>query len=100
LNGFLQLGRLALETGPGGALIAAYRTPGDAPERVLLPIALSALHLLTEGERSRTHKCRNEHYILLFYDITRSGTRHWCSVACMNRPVISELPAKKSGEVT
>jgi hypothetical protein len=49
LNGFLQLGRLALETGPDGALIAAYRTPGDAPERVLLPIALSALHLLTEG---------------------------------------------------
>jgi predicted RNA-binding Zn ribbon-like protein len=99
LNGILQLGRLALETGPGGALIAAYRTPGDAPERVLLPIALSALHLLTQGDRSRLHKCRNERCILLFYDMTRSATRHWCSVECMNRARSSQNYRRRKGDI-
>jgi len=99
LNGILHLGRLALETGPGGALIAVYRTPGGAPERVLLPVALFALRLLTEGERSRTHKCRNERYILLFYDMTRSATRHWCSVECMNRARSSQNYRRRKGDI-
>lgn len=55
------------------------------PERggLFLPIALSALHLLVEGERERIRACPN--CIGLFYDTSKNGTRRWCSEACMNR---------------
>lgn len=85
LNQVLALGYQSVELGAQGKLTANYRTTEPAYGAVLLPIALSALHLLTQGEPARLHRCANERCVGLFYDMTRSATRQWCSTACMNR---------------
>jgi predicted RNA-binding Zn ribbon-like protein len=51
----------------------------------LLAIALAAAELLAERDLSRLHDCQNERCLALFYDTTKSGTRHWCRPECMNR---------------
>jgi predicted RNA-binding Zn ribbon-like protein len=51
----------------------------------LLAVALAAAELLAEGELSRIRGCRSERCVLMFYDSTKSGTRHWCRPECMNR---------------
>lgn len=85
LNQVLSLGYQSLQQTAQGAIIAVYRTHDEQRGRILLPIALSALQLLTEAERQRLHSCKNERCILFFYDTTKSGTRQWCSLGCLNR---------------
>src|SRR6266571_2133793 len=85
LNRVLAMGYQSLAPGTEGKLTVTYRTTEPAHGAVLLPIALSALHVLTQGEPTRLHRCANERCTGLFYDTTRSATRHWCSTACMNR---------------
>ncbi len=85
LNQILSLGYQSLQQTAQGAIIAVYRVHDQQKGRILLPIALSAFRLLTEAERQRLHKCKNERCILFFYDTTKSGTRQWCSLGCMNR---------------
>ena len=63
----------------------SYAASGEPAAGVLLPAALSALRLLTQADLSRLHKCQSNQCVLLFYDTTKSGTRHWCSTACMDR---------------
>ncbi len=62
-----------------------YVSSGEQAAGLLLPAALSAMRLLTQMDLSRLHKCQSNQCILLFYDTTKSGTRHWCSTACMDR---------------
>ncbi len=62
-----------------------YASFAEPAAGLLLPAALSALRLLTQGDLNRLHKCQSNQCILLFYDMTKSGTRHWCSRACMDR---------------
>ncbi len=85
LNTILAMGYPALEATSGQEMIAVYRPHDDDQEAVLLPIALSALHLFTQAEHHRLHHCKNERCILFFYDTTKSATRQWCSLECMNR---------------
>ncbi len=85
LNAVLRLADLAVDRGTDGVVRSVYRTVNSLDGAVLLPVALSAKQLLTEGNLSRVHHCRNQRCILFFYDDTRSATRHWCSVGCMNR---------------
>jgi predicted RNA-binding Zn ribbon-like protein len=85
LNTILALGYPALEVTSGNDLIATYHTREADQGDILLPIALSAFHLLTQAEKLRLHKCKNDRCILFFYDTTKSATRQWCSLACMNR---------------
>jgi predicted RNA-binding Zn ribbon-like protein len=85
LNTILALGYPALAASPGQELIAVYRTRQDDQAAVLLPLALSALHLFTQAEQHRLHHCKNERCICFFYDTTKSATRQWCSLACLNR---------------
>jgi predicted RNA-binding Zn ribbon-like protein len=85
LNQMLALGYQSLRQDGSGKIVTIYRTHAQPLGRILLPIALSACQLLTESERPRLHKCKNERCILFFYDTTRSGTRRWCSLSCMNR---------------
>ena len=68
----------------GGAQVA-YMSSGERAAGLLLPAALSALRLLTQTDLSRLHKCASNQCVMLFYDTTKSGTRHWCSTACMDR---------------
>ena len=85
LNTILAMGYPALEAASGQEMIAVYRPRDDDKGAVLLPLALSALHLFTQAERHRLHHCKNERCILFFYDTTKSATRQWCSLGCMNR---------------
>jgi predicted RNA-binding Zn ribbon-like protein len=85
LNTILAMGYPALEGASAQEMIAVYCPRNDEQGAVLLPLALSALHLFTQAERHRLHQCKNERCILFFYDTTKSATRQWCSLECMNR---------------
>lgn len=85
VNRVLATGSEAVVVGADGALRAAYPTREPGPEATLLPIARSALALLTERDPARLHRCGNERCVLMFYDTSKSATRRWCSVACMDR---------------
>ncbi|GCE31947.1 RNA-binding protein [Dictyobacter alpinus] len=85
LNQMLALGYQLAQVTPQGTIMAIYRVYDEQKGRILLPIALSALRLLTEGERSRLHKCKNDRCILFFYDTSKGGSRQWCSLGCLNR---------------
>jgi len=84
LNNVLRTGAHALILTSSGAVQPVYRAqPGAAS--ILFAIALSALQLARDGERQRLHRCSNDRCVLLFYDTTKSATRRWCSVGCMDR---------------
>lgn len=84
LNAALAGGVHAITRAPDGALLSAYRTqPGAEP--MVFAIALSAALLIRDGDHRRLHRCDNARCVLLFYDTTRSATRRWCSVGCMER---------------
>jgi predicted RNA-binding Zn ribbon-like protein len=85
LNTILREGYYALEVSPQGKVSAVYRTRGNQESETLLAIARAAMDLITMQDLSRLHACQNERCMLLFYDTTKSATRHWCSIACTNR---------------
>jgi predicted RNA-binding Zn ribbon-like protein len=85
LNHLLHIGHQSLEVTPEGELEPKYHASDREKQAVLLSIALSALRLLTQRERTRLRRCKNERCIGVFYDTTRSATRHWCTLECMNR---------------
>jgi predicted RNA-binding Zn ribbon-like protein len=83
LNAVLREGYYELNIFSEGKALAVYRSHQDTS--ILVPIAFAALQLLTEQDLSRLRVCQNDRCILLFYDTTRSATRHWCSISCTNR---------------
>lgn len=85
LNRILRAGYVAIGMDAEGQLHQVTGSHDSGVDGMLLPIARSALGLLTEQEASRLHRCANERCVLLFYDTTKSGTRRWCSTGCMNR---------------
>jgi predicted RNA-binding Zn ribbon-like protein len=85
INRILRDGYVALEPDPSGVVRAVNRHADPGPAALLFPIARAAVMLLTERDLSRLHRCGNERCVLLFYDTTKSGTRRWCSLGCMNR---------------
>lgn len=85
LNAILAMGYPALDVVSEQELVPVYRTREAEQGVVLLSIALSAFHLFTQAEKPRLHKCKNDRCILFFYDTTKSATRQWCSLECMNR---------------
>lgn len=83
LNHILARGSFSLsltKTGPRRTY-----SPRGGKSDPLLAIALAAQELLAERELSRLRHCQSELCTMLFYDTTRSGTRHWCRQSCMNR---------------
>lgn len=85
LNRVLRSGHRALAVAPDGGPRSVVAADPGRPEAALLPVAWSALDLLTGKDAGRLHRCANERCVLLFYDTTKSATRRWCSTACMNR---------------
>lgn len=89
INGALSMAHIALGGVPGPGLRQTYAlVPGGS--NLLFQVALSAVRLLTDTDLKRLHKCRNERCVLYFYDSSKSGTRQWCSVECLNRVRSSE----------
>lgn len=85
LNRRLALGYQTLTVTPEGKPSGQYRLTGLATGKLLFEIAHSAFNLITGDDLERLHKCQNDRCILYFYDTTKSATRHWCSLGCMNR---------------
>jgi predicted RNA-binding Zn ribbon-like protein len=85
LNAVLALGYPSMQKTEQGTIKQTMRLRDTKTGPVVLPIALSALRLFTEADWQRIHKCKNDRCILYFYDTTKSGTRQWCSLGCMNR---------------
>jgi predicted RNA-binding Zn ribbon-like protein len=84
LNTSLRTGAHALALTPAGDLTPVYETlPNQSP--MLFAVALSAMQLLRGADRQRLHRCGNNRCVLMFYDTTKSATRRWCSVGCMDR---------------
>ncbi len=84
VNAVLDTGAPALTLTPEGMIGAEYRCRAGA-SAMRFAIALSALRLVQEGDHQRLHRCSNDRCVLLFYDTTRSATRRWCSLGCMDR---------------
>jgi predicted RNA-binding Zn ribbon-like protein len=56
------------------------------PEGVWAPIAAAAAELLSDIPASRIRKCESESCVVHFYDISKKGSRRWCSMnICGNR---------------
>ena len=85
VNAVLALGYSALERTGQGTVKAVMRLRDPEQGSILAPIARSALQLFTEADWRRLHQCKHDRCIVFFYDTTKSGTRRWCSPACMNR---------------
>lgn len=85
LNEVLKTGYTALKATGAGEYKSVYYAMDVRKGAVLFPIALSAMRLIESGERTRLHQCANERCILLFYDTTRSATRRWHDIGCMDR---------------
>ena len=63
------------------------------PEDLLGPLAHAAAELFTTLDRERVRKC--DHCVAHFYDISKKGTRRWCSMQlCGNRFKVSAYAAR------
>ena len=85
MNAALQPGVVVAQPDGDGRVQQAYRLAASPLHPLVFTVALAALQLLTSGDVQRLHRCENERCILLFYDTTKSATRRWCSLACMDR---------------
>jgi predicted RNA-binding Zn ribbon-like protein len=85
LNDVLRTGYASLDFSRQGDVTPVFHTSDPRKGPILVPIALSALDLIQTGERKRLHECENDRCILFFYDTTKSATRRWCSLGCMDR---------------
>ena len=64
------------------------------PEDLFAPIAHSAATLFADVDRDRVRKCGQ--CVLLFYDISKKGTRCWCSMRlCGNRLKVAAYAARQ-----
>jgi predicted RNA-binding Zn ribbon-like protein len=64
------------------------------PEDLLAPIAHSAAALFTDIDRTRVRKCGQ--CVLHFHDISKKGTRRWCSMQlCGNRAKVAAYAARQ-----
>jgi predicted RNA-binding Zn ribbon-like protein len=91
LNEILSRGSFVVTIGEAGP--SREYKPRQAGGDGLMALALAASEFLADGELARLRACRSERCSLLFYDTTRSGTRHWCRQDCMNRSRgASQLP--------
>jgi len=95
LNEGLSCGSLTVGTKEG----RFYSEYGgyDWAEDPLVTICLSAHELLTQRDLSRLRHCKSGQCTLLFYDTTKSATRHWCTPECMNRARSRENYLKSKG---
>jgi len=74
---------LSLQVSTGGA---RYAHPPGLRLWLTGPVAISAAALATSADVSRVRMCPGEGCHWLFLDLSRNGTRRWCSMAsCGNR---------------
>jgi predicted RNA-binding Zn ribbon-like protein len=66
------------------------------PEDLFAPLAHSAAMLFANVDRNRVRKC--DQCVLHFHDISKKGTRRWCSMQlCGNRLKVAAYAARQRG---
>lgn len=64
------------------------------PEDLFAPLAYSAVQLFAEVPHTRVRKCAR--CVLHFHDISKKGTRRWCSMQlCGNRSKVAAYAARR-----
>ena len=76
-----------------GPSMELYFSP-QQPEDLLAPLAHSAAMLFTSVDRARVRKC--DQCVLHFFDISKKGTRRWCSMQlCEDRLKVAAYARRK-----
>ncbi|MEU6043496.1 CGNR zinc finger domain-containing protein [Streptomyces griseus] len=96
LNEVLSHGRIRRTLGPDGAPESVMET--DDPSWIPAWYAADNwLHLIADRP-DRIRPCANHACVLHFYDVSKNGTRRWCSMAgCGNRAKAQRHYAKRTG---
>ncbi|MEI7030575.1 CGNR zinc finger domain-containing protein [Streptomyces pratensis] len=96
LNEVLSHGRVRRELGPDGLPASVVET--DAPSWGPAWYAAESWLSLVADRPDRIRPCANEACVLHFYDVSKNGTRRWCSMAgCGNRAKAKRHHARRSG---
>jgi predicted RNA-binding Zn ribbon-like protein len=93
-EGSLELVNRCLEASPSvrraevdeqGYSVRDHRCPKGS-RGIVAPLAEALALLLAEGDPNRVRRCGNEGCGLWFYDVSKNGSRRWCSMSrCGNR---------------
>jgi predicted RNA-binding Zn ribbon-like protein len=76
------------------ALVATERFQPAAPRDAMRPLAAAALEALTHLDRTRLRKC--EGCVVHFFDISKKGSRRWCSMnLCGNRRKVAAYQGRR-----
>lgn len=76
-----------------------WQADGDALARMLWPIARSAAELLTSDDLPRLRVCAGEGCDWLFVDLSKNGSRRWCTMAaCGSRSKARRYYWRQQGE--
>ncbi|MFI1930053.1 CGNR zinc finger domain-containing protein [Streptomyces sp. NPDC020330] len=96
LNEVLSHGRIRRTLGPDGAPMSAVEM--DDPSWAPAWYAAENWLRLVADRPDRIRPCANHACILHFYDVSKNGTRRWCSMAgCGNRAKAQRHYARRSG---
>lgn len=85
LNAAMRQAAPAVRINDRGSPEQMYEISASPVHPLVVTVALAARLLLTTSDLQRLHRCGNARCILLFYDTTKSATRRWCSLGCMDR---------------
>ncbi|MBN3928185.1 CGNR zinc finger domain-containing protein [Streptomyces verrucosisporus] len=92
LNAVLARGRVLRSLGPEGP---AERAETDDPAWLAAWLAADDYLRLVGAAPDRVRACANDGCVLHFYDVSRNGTRRWCSMSgCGNRAKASRHYAR------
>ncbi|MCI0384326.1 CGNR zinc finger domain-containing protein [Streptomyces sp. CNQ085] len=92
LNAVLARGRVLRSLGPEGPV---ERAETDAPAWLAAWLAADDYLRLVGTAPDRVRACANGECVLHFYDVSRNGTRRWCSMSgCGNRAKASRHYAR------
>jgi predicted RNA-binding Zn ribbon-like protein len=81
--------------GDSGLIRKKCFTP-ETPLDVFAPLADSVASLLTAADVSRIRRCNCSNCVLHFYDVSKKGTRRWCSMnMCGNRSKVAAYAERK-----
>ncbi|HSM85697.1 MAG TPA: CGNR zinc finger domain-containing protein [Candidatus Limnocylindrales bacterium] len=70
----------------------------NSPEDVCAPIALSFARFIAMADLERVRRCKNPECVLVFYDVSKSGTRSWCSLnTCGNKLRVAAFRKRLAG---
>lgn len=77
-----------------------HATAPDAPlaERIRVEIALALVDVIRSGEQQRLRVCEADDCEGLFVDLSRNGSKRFCSVRCGNRMNMIAFRERKAAE--